>query len=65
MASIQCGQPTLLHLPKKNSSKNASLTDTVISKSLKVEKSALKDQGMLVWKVNKVSKVKQSKGRCM
>jgi hypothetical protein len=57
MPSIQCGQSTLLHLPKHlNSSKQASLTDTVITnKALKVELSALKEHGMLVYKVNKVS----------
>ena len=61
MASIHCGQSALLPLPKakksSSNSKRASLTDMVVisSKSLKVGKqAALKDEGMLVYKVNKV-----------
>lgn len=53
MVSIQCGQSALLPFPKQ-ASKKTSLTDTKIAPSLKVHKSAVKDEGMLVYKVDKV-----------
>lgn len=53
MASIHCGQAALIPLPQK-ASKLQYLTDTIIAKSLTVEQSAVKDEGMLVYKVGKV-----------
>lgn len=54
MASVQCGQPALLPTPKKVT-KEIKLTDTVIAQSLRMAKNAVKENGMLVYKVNKVN----------
>jgi hypothetical protein len=56
MPSIHCGQTAILQMPKK-AGKEVKLTDTLIAPSLKMAKNSVKDNGMLVYKVNKVSEI--------
>lgn len=53
MPSIHSGQSALLTFPEK-ASKLPSLADTEIAPTLEIEKVSMKEEGMLVYKVNKV-----------
>jgi len=65
MVSKHCGQSAVLPFPQR-ASKKTSLTDTNISPALQVDsKAAVKEDGMLVYKVNKVGRTRKQDGLFM